>query len=319
MKAALFANGRAFNLMNEGEPRRPRWALISREAFNGLVLWKRDLASSNQRAVIAVGKRVFTVLEKDGPLVALDAATGKVVRTYEVGVSPFIVLNIDGNLILGDKKQICSVNANTGVVNWRALADKDAPFRNADRKLQPGSDSNDKLALMVAGSGRLFVFVQDSLAPPFIGIVPFHSLAADEALGIIELLRIANAKSLCILEQARFVDELKSVHKMSISEVTRLVERSKGWVGMRVGLIGEMSKTVMDKIFSGKFPIYSYMYTIRSFMRMNGIKKEEVDEFVASVSDKGLSLRDIEMLATDILKVGKIYANRLKAAISHGA
>ena len=146
-----------------------------------------------------------------------------------------------------------------------------------------------------------------------IGIVPFHSLAADEALGIIELLRIANAKSLSILEQARFVDELKSVHKMSISEIATLVERSKGWVGMRVGLIGEMSKTVMDKIFSGKFPVYSYMYTIRSFMRMNGIKKQEVDEFVASVSDKGLSLRDIEVLANGYFKGGQDIREQIKS------
>lgn len=144
------------------------------------------------------------------------------------------------------------------------------------------------------------------------GMVPYHSLGADEALGIIELLRISNAKSLCILEQARFVDELKNVHKMSVSEIARLVERSKGWVGMRLGMIGEMSKSVMDKIFGGKFPVYSYMYTIRSFMRMNGIKKEEVDEFVASVSGKGLSVRDIEILANGYFKGGQDIREQIK-------
>ena len=47
-----------------------------------------------------------------------------------------------------------------------------------------------------------------------IGMAPYVSMGADEALGIIELIRISNAKSLSMLEQARFVDELKSVHKI---------------------------------------------------------------------------------------------------------
>lgn len=145
-----------------------------------------------------------------------------------------------------------------------------------------------------------------------IGIVPYHSLGSDEAFGIIKLLRIANDKSLSILEQARLIDELKTVHKMSVSEIAGLLERSKGWVGMRVGIIGEMSKEVMDKIFSGKFPVYSYMYTIRSFIRMNGIKKQDVDEFVNSVSGKGLSIRDIEILASGYFKGGEDIRQQIK-------
>ena len=34
------------------------------------------------------------------------------------------------------------------------------------------------------------------------------------------------------------------------------------------------------------------MYTIRSFIRMNGVSKQDVDEFVKSVAGKGLSIRD---------------------------
>jgi len=39
------------------------------------------------------------------------------------------------------------------------------------------------------------------------------------------------------------------------------------------------------------------MYTLRPFMRMNGVKKGEVDAFVAAVSGKRLSVREIEQLA----------------------
>jgi hypothetical protein len=127
----------------------------------------------------------------------------------------------------------------------------------------------------------------------------------DEAFGIITLLRIANAKSLNILEQARLIDELKTIHKMSVSQIAGLLEKSNGWVGMRVGIIGQMSPAIMDKVFSGQFPVYSYMYTIRSFIRMNGISKQDVDEFVRSVAGKGLSIRDIEILANGYFKGGE--------------
>jgi hypothetical protein len=128
-------------------------------------------------------------------------------------------------------------------------------------------------------------------------IVPYRSLGSDEASGIIEFIRSANAKNLNILEQARLIDELRTVYKMSIAEIAGLLEKSKGWVSMRIGVIKEMSDCAMSKIFSGQFPAYSYMYTVRKFMRMNSTKKEEIDEFVKSASGKQLSTRDIEILA----------------------
>lgn len=135
-----------------------------------------------------------------------------------------------------------------------------------------------------------------------IGIVPWHSFGYDESAGILELLRVANAKSLTILEQARLIDELKTVHNMCSSDIALLLEKSRAWVSMRTGIIKEMSSCVMDSIFNGKFPAYAYMYTLRQFMRMNYIKKEEIDVFVKSVSGKNLSIRDIEILAHGYFK-----------------
>ncbi len=130
-----------------------------------------------------------------------------------------------------------------------------------------------------------------------IGMAPYASMGADEVLGIIELIRMSNAKSLSILEQARFVDELKSVHKMSTAEISHLLERSKAWVSVRSGIIHEMSDYVLDQIFKGRFPVYAYMYTLRPFMRINGVQTDEVNEFVRSVSGKNLSIRAIGLLA----------------------
>jgi hypothetical protein len=66
---------------------------------------------------------------------------------------------------------------------------------------------------------------------------------------------------------------------------------------MRLGLIGEMSEKVREKILKGVFPVYSYMYTLRQFMRMNRVGKQAIEDFVEAVSGKKLSVREIEQLA----------------------
>ena len=127
--------------------------------------------------------------------------------------------------------------------------------------------------------------------------VPYASLGDDEVAGIMNLLRISNNRALSILEQAAFIDELSTTGHLSVAEIAKELSRSKSWVSMRLGLISEMSATIRAKLFSGAFPVYSYMYTLRPFMRMNGVSGEEVEQFVLAVSDKGLSVRDIEQLA----------------------
>jgi len=113
-----------------------------------------------------------------------------------------------------------------------------------------------------------------------IRVAPYASLGEDEALGILNLLRVSNDRSLTILEQARFIDELRQMHQMNVADIANELSRSKAWVSMRLGLIGEMSAAVREKIFSGAFPVYPYMYTLRQFMRMNGVKKQDIEDFV---------------------------------------
>ena len=139
-----------------------------------------------------------------------------------------------------------------------------------------------------------------------IGIVPYLSLAGDE------LIRISNANSLNILEQARLIDELINVHQMCNAEIATLLERSKAWVSVRSGIISQMSPKVMSQIFNGKFPVYSFMYTLRQFMRLNGVKKAEIDEFVNAVAGKHLSTRDIDLLAHAYFKGSDEFREQIK-------
>lgn len=125
----------------------------------------------------------------------------------------------------------------------------------------------------------------------------FISMGGDEAVGIMSLLRLSNNRALSLLEQSRFVCELKTVQMMSVAQIASDLSRSKAWVSMRLGLMSEMSDVVRQHLFSGAFPVYSYMYTLRPFMRMNGVKRQEIDQFVEAVSGKKLSTREMEQLA----------------------
>ena len=126
---------------------------------------------------------------------------------------------------------------------------------------------------------------------------PYVSLGEDEAAGILSLLRASSRKPLGVLEEARFIDELRRLHRMSLAEIAEALGRTKSWVCMRVGLMDDMTEAVRDKLFQGAFSDYAYMSAVRPFMRMNGVSKGDLEEFVVALSGKKLSVREIQLLA----------------------
>jgi len=99
MTSLVSANWRLFYILDEG-PRisillPSEWHLIARDAFNGTILWKRDIDRWNTRQyplksgpahllrrLVAVGNRVYVTLGIDAPVTVLDAVTGKTLQTY---------------------------------------------------------------------------------------------------------------------------------------------------------------------------------------------------------------------------------------------
>ena len=126
--------------------------------------------------------------------------------------------------------------------------------------------------------------------------VPYVSLGEDQAGAILNLLRLCNQSALSLLEQARFLDQLRQL-KMSVGDIAEQLSRSKSWVCMRLGLLEEISPRVQEEILAGRFPVYPYMYILRPFMRLNRASQQEVEEFVLAVSGQRLSVREIEQLA----------------------
>jgi ParB/RepB/Spo0J family partition protein len=132
--------------------------------------------------------------------------------------------------------------------------------------------------------------------------VPYVCWGEDETQGIASLLSARRQRTLSILEQARFVDELLSTHEMTIADVAEMLSRSKAWVSTRRNLLASMSPAIQKILFRGAFPVYSYMVTLRPFMRMNGIGPAEIERFVQAVAGTKLSVREIELLAHGYLR-----------------
>jgi len=149
--AVVSAGGRVFYIIDEGSrvsillP--PKWKLVARDAFNGTILWKRPLdnwfnhlqglksgPAVLPRRLVAVGNRVYVTLGLDGPLVAIDAASGKTVRTYKATAPAEEVIASEGTLFVVSAKEapvgnapklweiyerdIRALDAETGKVRW---------------------------------------------------------------------------------------------------------------------------------------------------------------------------------------------------------
>jgi len=142
--------------------------------------------------------------------------------------------------------------------------------------------------------------------------VPYQSIDDKEVTGIMKLIRAANIEKLDILEEARFIDELINIHNRTNADIASFVGKSTAWVSVRTGLFKDMSENLKNQIFSGKFPAYSFMYTLRPFMRINNIKMNKIEEFVNLTSGKDLSIRDIERLAHAYFKGSKNIKEQIK-------
>jgi len=84
ISCVVSSNGRVFVVQDEGVIGQPRgvpsqWHLVARDAFNGLLLWKRPVPHGHRlkRRVVAVGDRLLAPLGHGAPVSVLDAATGE--------------------------------------------------------------------------------------------------------------------------------------------------------------------------------------------------------------------------------------------------
>ena len=163
MSAAVSANGRVFFIVDKAPLASirftGRWELVARDAFNGTLLWKRQIARWSDhlrhfragpvhlpRRLAAVGDTVYVTCGLDAPVTALDAATGQVRRVYHGTERTEEILVQDGVLYLvvgtseiyrrgeglhergeprpTDFRYVAAVEASTGKALWKKSCPK---------------------------------------------------------------------------------------------------------------------------------------------------------------------------------------------------
>ena len=121
LSAMTSSRGRLFYIFDEGATsmmhRPAHWKLVARDAFNGKLLWKRDIpdwmthlynfrAGPKQlsRRLVSVGESVFVTLGLCAAATKLDAATGRTLHSYEGSEKTEELVYHDGMLLalIGD-------------------------------------------------------------------------------------------------------------------------------------------------------------------------------------------------------------------------
>lgn len=129
----LSEGGRLFSVVDEGvtgQPRLPsRWTLVARDAFNGVLLWKKPIPRKiDQKSLVAADGKLFGALGNTGELIALDATNGKLCTTYADVTRVREIVTLDGVLIAycqagpagqSSGSAIVAVTTDTGQVKWR--------------------------------------------------------------------------------------------------------------------------------------------------------------------------------------------------------
>jgi len=168
--ALVSAAGRIFYVIDEGPTSLmsfpAKWRLVARDAFNGVLLWKRPIPTwasylrgfrsgppQLPRRLVASGGSVYVTLGLDAPVSRLDAATGEVLKTYKGTEGADEILLDGGYLLLAaidpkvladsisagrldiptnrNPRSLLAVDADSGDVLWRKSGDETANFRPA--------------------------------------------------------------------------------------------------------------------------------------------------------------------------------------------
>ena len=195
--AMVSAGGRLFYISDEtltgADGSVPsQWFVVARDAFNGVLLWKRPIPKwgsaqfsgtpdtgagvtvgrftmplSVVKRLVAVGDTVFVTLGPDAPVTALDAATGEVGRVYAETERADEILCTGGRLIVSlnpsgrpapgaaPAKHICAVDVQTGRVLW-----KQGPLVGI--RASVGQDPFGRLEL-AAGDGKVFALTAETI------------------------------------------------------------------------------------------------------------------------------------------------------------
>jgi len=168
-----------------------KWVLTARDAFSGVLLWKRDVTPWGSppfsgtlntgrpvtvgrftmpphvgKRIVAVEDTLYVTLGADAPVAALDAATGRTRQVYPHTAHADEILYTDGRLVVSlnqpgpggqrsKEKLVCALDPRTGRLLW-----KKGTFTGIWSTR--GQDPSGRLEL-AAGDGQVFLLTEDSI------------------------------------------------------------------------------------------------------------------------------------------------------------
>ena len=123
LSAMVSAQGRIFTILDEAPVAsvafEPEWRLVARDAFSGVLLWKREVGpweghfrpfrtgpTALAKRLVAVDDRVYVTLGYGKPISILDAATGDTIRECEHTDNAMEIAYHEGGLfvVAGDRQ-----------------------------------------------------------------------------------------------------------------------------------------------------------------------------------------------------------------------
>ncbi len=138
LSAMVSTKGRIFYIIDEAPVAsvafESEWRLVARDAFSGVLLWKRDIESWEDqfrpfrsgptalaKRLVAVGDHVYVTLGYGKPISILDAATGKTIReckgtdnAMEIAVDEGVVYAVVGDRAAFEKEDTGRMSVNEG-------------------------------------------------------------------------------------------------------------------------------------------------------------------------------------------------------------
>ncbi|MBK8090759.1 MAG: PQQ-binding-like beta-propeller repeat protein [Verrucomicrobiaceae bacterium] len=127
VSAKVSSGGRIFYIIDKGSRitilTPPKWTLVARDAFNGTILWEKPIEKWSThlwplksgptqlaRRIVSIGDKVYVTLGIAAPITCLDAATGKVLRTYDQTAGTEEILFRNGTLYALVNKEAWRLN-----------------------------------------------------------------------------------------------------------------------------------------------------------------------------------------------------------------
>lgn len=166
LSAAVTGGRRLFYIVDEATAANMavpgKWALVARDAYNGMLLWKKPLASwawhalgfrsgppQVSRLLVTDGAQVYAPLGLSAPVSKIDAATGETLETYTPTEGAEEIVLVDGVLLVltgapvaeqahrhpdfedafafPNRKAVVALDLGTGKTRWTWTADRGLP------------------------------------------------------------------------------------------------------------------------------------------------------------------------------------------------